>query len=207
MLDTLIGWDKAATLWINGHYSPLTDQVWFFLSSVKVWFPLYAALAWMFIRRLGWRRGMVAIIALSLSTLVCDQTGNLVKNSVCRLRPCYDSLMIGRGLHILEGRGNHFGFFSAHAANAFSLACCTLLCFRQDRSHHYVNYALFAFLWAFLIAASRIFAGKHYLGDVIAGALVGIFFGCLFGYLARKISSRLWPQRRYEYAKGFRYRR
>jgi undecaprenyl-diphosphatase len=33
------------------------------------------------------------------------------------------------------------------------------------------------FSWATLVALSRIFVGKHYLGDVMAGAIVGAIAG------------------------------
>jgi undecaprenyl-diphosphatase len=40
------------------------------------------------------------------------------------------------------------------------------------------------FFWAFMVAVSRIFVGKHYLGDVIVGLLIGSLAGWLFARLA-----------------------
>jgi undecaprenyl-diphosphatase len=40
------------------------------------------------------------------------------------------------------------------------------------------------FFWAFMVAISRIFVGKHYLGDVIVGILVGSLAGYCFARLA-----------------------
>jgi membrane-associated phospholipid phosphatase len=36
-----------------------------------------------------------------------------------------------------------------------------------------------------MVAVSRIFVGKHFLGDVIVGICVGLFAGWAFGSLAK----------------------
>ena len=36
-----------------------------------------------------------------------------------------------------------------------------------------------------MVAVSRIFVGKHFLGDVIVGVIVGVVAGVSFGLLAR----------------------
>ena len=36
-----------------------------------------------------------------------------------------------------------------------------------------------------MVGISRIFVGKHYLGDVLVGFIVGAAAGMAFGYLAR----------------------
>jgi undecaprenyl-diphosphatase len=43
------------------------------------------------------------------------------------------------------------------------------------------------FTWAALVAISRIFVGKHYLGDVIVGTLVGLIIGYTLGVIASKL--------------------
>ena len=106
-----------------------------------------------------------------------------------RLRPCNDPYMIQNGLHILES-GGVYGFFSAHSANAFGLAASTLICFRTDKRLKYRGYAVWMFIWATLVAVSRIFVGKHFLGDVIVGIMVGLIAGYAFGYLAKTIIKR-----------------
>ena len=39
--------------------------------------------------------------------------------------------------------------------------------------------------WATMVGISRIFVGRHYLGDVLAGFIIGAAAGIVFGYLAR----------------------
>jgi len=40
-------------------------------------------------------------------------------------------------------------------------------------------------LMAFMVGVSRIFVGKHYLGDVLVGSLVGALAGLVFTYIGR----------------------
>ena len=51
-------------------------------------------------------------------------------------------------------------------------------------------YGTWIFFWATMVAISRIFVGKHYLGDVIVGILVGIIAGYTFGYLTSYLANR-----------------
>jgi membrane-associated phospholipid phosphatase len=41
-----------------------------------------------------------------------------------------------------------------------------------------------------MVSISRIFVGKHYLGDVIVGMAVGAAAGIAFGYLAGWVMKR-----------------
>ena len=155
--------DQQLTLTINSWYSAFTDPVWAFFSDKIVWIPMYVAIVALLIWKLGWRKGLVVIAAAGLTFGFCDQFSNLIKYAVGRIRPVNDEFMIASGLHILE-RGGGYSFFSAHAANAFGLACST-----------------------FIGAVSRIFVGKHYLGDALVGIVVGCAAGLAFGYLAQRV--------------------
>ena len=60
----------------------------------------------------------------------------------------------------------------------------------MDRQKNYSVYGILMFSWAMLVAISRIFVGKHYLGDVIMGICIGILAGLFFAWLARMIVKR-----------------
>ena len=109
---------------------------------------------------------------------------------MARLRPCYDTWMLGHGLYMLEPRGGFFGFFSAHAANHFGMATALVMGFRNDPTHSYRGLAWGAWTWASLVAISRVFVGKHFLGDVLVGTIVGLAIGFLMGLLARWVIRR-----------------
>ena len=51
-------------------------------------------------------------------------------------------------------------------------------------------YAWIMYTWAALVGISRIFVGKHYLGDVIVGTLVGILAGLFFGWLSSTVANK-----------------
>lgn len=186
MIDTLHRLDQDLTLAINSLHFTGGDYFWQLMSWKESWYPLYALVLVMLFRRLGWKKALIVLASLILTVVACDQMANLVKDNVARLRPCYDSRMLAGGLYVLERRASYYGFFSGHAANAFGFAMCSVMGFRNDRTTRYRGYSWFIYIWASLIGISRIFAGKHYLGDVLVGTLMGLLIGFVMGWLARR---------------------
>ena len=187
-LEPLIQFDQQATLWVNSLHSPFTDNVWMLLSDVRIWFPAYAFVAFMLFRKLGWKKGLVFLVALILTVVLTDQFSNLVKNSVMRLRPCYTAAMLEGGLWCPLPRRGMYGFFSGHACNAFAFAAASSMAFRKRA------YTVGVFCWAALVALSRVFMAMHYLGDILVGALVGLAVGFAMGWLAR-LAGDAWEAR------------
>ena len=187
--------DQLITLEINSWDSPITDPIWQFFSDKLVWAPMYAAIIALLIWKLGWKRGLMVLAGALLTFGFCDQFSNLVKHAVERIRPLHDEFMVSNGLNILE-KGGGFSFFSAHSANSFGLAFSTFLgmklCLRNSGSTIVPKwlkaYGIWMFFWATMVAISRIFVGKHYLGDVIVGIIVGSIAGIAFGWLASFIA-------------------
>jgi undecaprenyl-diphosphatase len=194
--------DQQITLTINSWNSAFTDPIWTFLSLKLVWAPLYAAIIALMIWKLGWKKGLIVVGGVLLTIGFCDQFVNLIKHATARIRPVNDEWMVAHGLNILEWGGG-FSFFSAHAANSFGIAgsswfglknCLigsqnTCRC-RLSNENLCKYYAWIMFTWASLVAISRIFVGKHYLGDVIVGTIVGILGGIFFGWLASRIANK-----------------
>ena len=181
--------DQQLTLQINSWHSAFTDPIWWFFSNKWVWIPMYVAIIVFLIWRLGWKKGLIAIGAAVLTFVFCDQFSNLIKIAVGRIRPLHDEFMIANGIHILE-KGGGFSFFSAHSANSFGLAAGTLTSLKDDKRMTYNWYACWIFFWAAMVSISRIFVGKHYLGDVMAGIIVGYLAGLTFGKLGRWIMKK-----------------
>ena len=202
--------DQQLTLAINSWNSAVTDPIWAFLSMKLVWVPLYVAILALIIWKLGWKKGGILVLGTVLTIVFCDQFANLIKFSVARIRPLHDEFMVNNGLNILE-LGGGYSFFSAHAANSFGLAAVTWVGLKRcllnrsensstdRRSSEFAEknakllkfYGWFMFTWASLVAISRIFVGKHYLGDVIVGTIAGLAFGCSLGIAASIINRRL----------------
>jgi undecaprenyl-diphosphatase len=187
--------DQQLTLTINSWYSAFTDPIWAFFSDKIVWVPMYVGIVALLIWKLGWKKGLIVVAAAGLTFGFCDQVSNLVKYAVGRIRPVNDEFMIASGLHILE-RGGGYSFFSAHSANAFGLACCTItglaayVAKGMKKPAWLKAYNGWMIFWATMVAVSRIFVGKHYLGDVIVGSIIGAAAGMTFGYLAYRLIRR-----------------
>ncbi len=176
--------DKDITLAINSCNSPLSDSVWQVITDHRTWIVLYIGIAVLMVMRLGWKKGLVAILACILCVVACDQLANVIKEAVQRLRPVFDQEMIARGLHVLEVPGKPYGFYSAHAANTAGFVVCSWMGLRQDKSRSYNAYLVLMSTWAFVVGMSRVFVGKHFLGDVLAGFAVGIAIGFLCSFVA-----------------------
>ena len=189
--------DQLVTLEINSWDSPITDPIWQFFSDKLVWAPMYAAIIALLVWKLGWKRGLLVLAGALLTFGFCDQFSNIVKHAVERIRPLHDEFMVSNGLNILE-KGGGFSFFSAHSANSFGLAFSTFLsmklCLRDGGSvctpKWLKAYGIWMFFWAAMVAVSRIFVGKHYLGDVIVGIIAGSLAGIAFAYLASFIARK-----------------
>ena len=84
--------------------------------------------------------------------------------------------------------GGMYGFVSSHAANVFSLAIFLTLRYlkslsqrtapvHKHSSRHHLLFPSLIFLWALVVCYSRPYLGKHYPGDIICGAILGIIIG------------------------------
>lgn len=194
ILDRLIEIDQTATLWLNGLNNPALDQFWIFMSDKFVWTPVYLILIIMLFRRLGWKRAIPVVLSVILTIVICDQVSLHVKNGIERLRPMFTSEMIRGGLHYPSNRyGDVFGFFSGHASNSFGLIASVVIGFTNDRSHNYKAFAIFGYLWAFLVSISRVMLGRHYLGDILVGALFGLMVGYAVGLLTKYLLDKYLP--------------
>ena len=180
--------------------------MWVFFSQKLEWAPMYAGIIALLIWKLGWKRGLIVLAGALLTFGFCDQFSNLIKHAVGRIRPLHDEFMIAQGLHVLE-RGGGYSFFSAHSANAFGLAFSTFVGMKRSlmgaaskettpasMPKWLKAYGYWMFFWAFMVAVSRIFVGKHYLGDVIVGILVGSLAGYCFARLCSFLATRFITQ-------------
>ncbi|MGM9785213.1 MAG: phosphatase PAP2 family protein [Candidatus Cryptobacteroides sp.] len=174
--------DQTITLWLNGLHCPFTDGMWLLFSNRTVWIPLYLLGAGLMIWRCGWKKGLAMVLLTALAILCVDQFANIIKNLVARPRPCNDAFMNAMGHRLLEGRSRSYSFFSAHAANAIAFAICSAHALhpgtkrakaKNGRDTLSTVYAVIISIWAAMVGLSRVFVGKHYLGDVLVGFIAG----------------------------------
>lgn len=181
--DTLIHWDQSLFETINSDWAnPFFDAVMPFLRNSKSWIPLYAlaliAVLYKYkLKGLWWALFFVATVALT------DSTGTYVfKHNIERLRPCRDPEFAGHVRLVLNKCAGGYGFISNHAANHFGMAVFFLVSFRRI----FGRWAWLGIFWAASIAFAQVYVGVHYPLDVLAGALLGLGYGLLSGYLFNK---------------------
>jgi membrane-associated phospholipid phosphatase len=105
------------------------------------------------------RAGAVLGTASAALALLVSQP---ISHAVARMRPY---LAHPGHVHLLIARSQDFSFPSDHAAGGFALAVGVWL---YDRTLGAMLLVL-----ATILALSRVIAGTHYPGDVLAGALIG----------------------------------
>ncbi|MUV05140.1 phosphatase PAP2 family protein [Flavobacterium rakeshii] len=178
MLDSLIELDKNLLIYLNSLGTPAFDGFWLFITKQLNWIPVFLFLLYLTFKNLGWRNTVLVIIMLSLLITLTDQTTNLFKNTVQRLRPLNNPDIAGfvRGFKY----SSSYSFFSGHASN--SMACAFFL-YHVLKPH--VKHMWIIFLWPLIFAYSRIYLALHYPGDILSGFVWGIFTSSLLLMLYR----------------------
>lgn len=146
----------------------VSDHV--FLATPVITLALYFAFTknWKSIKLL-----IFMIIGVGLLDSICTF---LIKVNFQRLRPC----KAHEWVNVVYKCGGRFGYVSNHAANSF--ASMTYIFLRIKADFRWVLY-----LFAFLVAFSRVYLGVHYPFDVFSGAVLGTFWA----YVTSKIFIKL----------------
>jgi undecaprenyl-diphosphatase len=191
MLDQLNALDTSLFLKINGWHSPFWDRIMWFISGKIEWMPFYILLTLFLICRFK-KQSIFMIAGAIIAVILADQLAvHAFKEVIGRLRPSHDP-DISNIVHIINNyRGGLYGFVSNHAANSFSLAAYLSLIVRKN------YFTAIMFSWAVLLSYSRIYLGVHYPGDVICGAVLGLFIGWgiykVYGICIRKPDQTVKP--------------
>lgn len=202
-MEQLIDIDTQLFYWINNHHCCVSDWILWVASQAWSW-AIILIFAWWYISfykikkmkqgnqvetlnfdsKVWW----ILLVGMMLCFLLSDRISVMCfKDVFQRLRPC----------HALENVrmfrttcGGKYGFISSHAANVFSLALFLTLFYRKlfNKSQ---KFGLLMFAWAIVVGYSRPYLGKHYPGDVICGAIVGMIIGWGVYWIISKIAERV----------------
>ena len=181
-LENLQNLDRAISVAVNGCHSEFWDSVMIFLSNKYALIPFYVMILLYVLGRKtfrirrreffnGWMLSLMIVLACVVTFFIIDMTGHdIIKPYFQRLRPGYD-FYIWDQIRTPDGKGGAWSFVSNHAANLAGLAMVSSLFIKRWR------YTLLIFLLMIAVAYSRVYLGRHFLGDVICGAIYGIVVG------------------------------
>ncbi|OGG02939.1 hypothetical protein A2W14_02020 [Candidatus Gottesmanbacteria bacterium RBG_16_37_8] len=176
MLDIIFSADRQILLIINHlPHNFFTDSFFLFFSFAGyygvIWFVI-TVLLFLF-DGLDNRREVTALFITVLSEIFLVEI--FLKNLFLRIRP---ETAIGDNLVKLLGPTASYSFPSGHATIAFAAAYIL--------SRQRPKLTIFLFFLAVIVAVSRIYLGKHYPSDVIAGAVLGMLIGIMSSHLVWK---------------------
>lgn len=186
MLETLKEIDTQWFLWINSHHTTALDWTMWTLSQHWSWLVVIVLAFVLLTLRQEPRRWWLVAVGVVLCFLLADQGSVLIKDTVCRLRPC----------HALEDVrmfrthcGGQYGFVSSHAANAFAVALYFVLKYWKRLKRQWP--LLLLIVWALATSYSRAYLGKHYPGDLVCGAILGCIIALIVWWLTDTIEKKL----------------
>jgi len=182
-IQGLLEIDRQLLLAFNGSGSLFIDSLVLVLTNAYTWIAFYLALTYLVIKNNGkWSQIMLVVAASGLCILFSSLVAEgVVKPYVARLRPSLDPSVCNM-LHLAKGyTASGYSFFSAHAANTFSIAVFFSLLVRSR------VFTIFIMAWSLLNAWTRLYLGVHYPSDVIVGLAYGAFVGIMVYLIFMKL--------------------
>ena len=180
-MEEIILEDKQAMIFLNNLGSSTFDPFWILVSEKWFWIPLYVIFLYFLYKNFNKKSLFYILLFVALGITASYQIANIFKFGFERLRPCHDPSL--EGLLREVKCGGKFGFYSAHSSNSFFVATyLTILLGKKIKQLPY-----FLFVWAAIVAYSRVYLGMHFPGDIIIGAIMGILLALFFGTLAKKV--------------------
>lgn len=178
MLEEILKYERELFFLINGSDSTLLDHFMWLVSDKLVWIPWIVCLLCLLFYKKNWKEALHIVFAIAVVITICDQVASgLFKPLFHRFRPTHHPDFAEEVKVLFGYRGGRYGFASSHAANAFGVAAFTALLFKNK----FFTFSIFIF--AVLNAYSRIYLGVHFISDIAAGLLIGLFAGLLCYYL------------------------
>jgi len=191
MLENLIQWDQQLFVWVNQKCAfSWLDVPMIWLSSTWLFVPLYIWGIYRLIKKWN-KKSWIPIVLLLLAFGLADSISTRVlKDNTHRLRPCFNE-ELSKNVRLPDGLpGGKYGFVSSHSANAFAVYPLLMLFVFAGKSspektkkskcswneQQKLSYWMM-FVVACFVAYSRVYLGRHYVGDVLGGAALGLMIG------------------------------
>ncbi|MFC2188369.1 phosphatase PAP2 family protein [Fulvivirgaceae bacterium LMO-SS25] len=186
LIEKLAELDQQLFLFLNGINSPIWDTIFHTISGKLIWVPLYLFLAYKLWQLYGTRVFIYVALLLGLMITLSDFVASgIFKPFFERLRPCYEPSLEGL-VHNPFGCGGRYGFVSSHASNSFAVAGFLWLAFRKLNAKYG-----YLFIWALVVAYSRVYLGVHYPADILVGGIIGLLSALFVYWLLTLIMQKL----------------
>lgn len=175
MIEQFLKWDDALFLLINQKWAfPSLDAPMVILSSKYTFIPFYVWFIYTVVRQYGRKFYLPLMMAILSFALADSISAKIFKPGFKRLRPAFETQLSPR---LPDGMpGGKYGFVSSHAANAFALYPLLILLGLSKHPQRKLAFNL-SVLSAITISYSRVYLGRHYVGDVLFGGLLGAMIG------------------------------
>ncbi len=183
-METLKQWDTELFLYLNNLGNSTWDDFWIAFTNQWMSIPVYAVLVLLIVWKTGFRKAVVTGMVMVVMLIVTYGISKLFKYGVMRPRPCTMNFDMR---YPLQEECGDYGFFSSHAS--VGMALMGYIGALLKKYYKYIFWPLM--IWLAFFSYSRIYVGKHYPGDIIAGLLIGGILGVVF-YKIRLYISKRW---------------
>ena len=173
-MSVITAWDSAVVMFVyNNLRCGFLDVFMKFITAVGnkgiIWIALAVILLLM--GRKMRPMAFTLIFSLIISAVICS---GIIKPLAGRIRP-YDALSIP----LIINHMNDYSFPSGHTSAAFAAATAVFIYNKKAGAALYIFAALMAF--------SRLYLSVHYPTDILAGAAIGIMCGVFANLTVRKL--------------------
>lgn len=186
--------DERLFLWLNFDGGAVLDSIMSAISGVVMWLPLYLFIAWVVLRKYGWKSLIAFLACLALAMGFADMLCGIFKHTgllksvwadfPARHRPMFD-IAVRDLAHVVSYAHGPYGTVSAHAATTAAMAVLSALVLRKRW------YSLTIAFIVLLISYSRIYLACHFPQDILLGLAVGLISGGAMYLLWRKLDNLL----------------
>jgi undecaprenyl-diphosphatase len=172
MISFLIELDKVLFFLFNVYLAnPVTNLVMPIITNDNLLRLAFAAMVIVLLLFGNKRTRWLALFSIATLVITDQLSAGLLKGLIARPRPCH----VFTDINLLVTCGGGYSMPSSHAANVFGQA------FLLSRNIKHIGWPLFIF--AILVASSRVFVGVHYPGDVLGGFVIGAVAGLFVSWL------------------------